>query len=489
MSNQPTNGDDGASDAQWEAMFRSMFGPDADEALRQMREQGLDPQALARSAGIGDDPRALSGILAQVQRMLAASGDNPVNSDVAHDVARQVAAAEGDPTVSGAQAAATRDALSVADLWLDAATDLPPAGGPRQAWSRSEWVEATLASWGDLAEPVAASVTDALTTVLADQMPQGDDLSIPGLPVGALGGALGDPSQMMRRMGSAVFGMQVGQAAGTLSREVFGATDVGLPLLDHAATVLLPTNVEAFTEGLDAPVDEVRMFLAVRECAHARLFTHVPWLRSHLLALVAEYARGITIDLGALEERVRDIDLSDTSALQNAMSGHIFRTDATDAQKATLLRLETTLALVEGWVDDVTATATLPHLPHAVPLREMLRRRRAAGGPAEQTFSSLVGLELRPRRSRDAAALWQRIAAEGGPDARDAVWGHPDLLPDTQDLDDPAGYRARQDATRAEEADLDAALAQILDGADSNGGERNRELGDSDGERPENSTE
>ncbi|WP_052366840.1 zinc-dependent metalloprotease [Paraoerskovia marina] len=475
MSSQPTGGDDGTSDSQWEAMFRSMFGADADEALRQMREQGLDPQALARSAGLGDDPRALNGILAQVQRMLAASGDDPVNSDVAHDVARQVAAAEGDPTVSGAQAAAVRDALSVADLWLDAATDMPPAGGPRQAWSRSEWVEATLSSWGDLAEPIAASVTDALATVLGDQMPSTDDLSLPGLPVGALNGSFGDPQQMMRRMGSAVFGMQVGQASGTLSREVFGATDVGLPLLDHAATVLLPTNVEAFAEGLDAPLDEVRMFLAVRECAHARLFTHVPWLRAHLLALVDEYARGITIDLGALEERVRDIDLSDTGALQNAMSGHIFRSDATDAQKATLLRLETTLALVEGWVDEVSATATLPHLPHAVPLREMLRRRRAAGGPAEQTFASLVGLELRPRRSRDAATLWQRITAEGGTDARDAVWGHPDLLPDTQDLDDPAGYRERQAATRAEEADLDAALAEILNGATS---------GDDDGGTP-----
>lgn len=214
MSSQPTGGDDGTSDSQWEAMFRSMFGADADEALRQMREQGLDPQALARSAGLGDDPRALNGILAQVQRMLAASGDDPVNSDVAHDVARQVAAAEGDPTVSGAQAAAVRDALSVADLWLDAATDMPPAGGPRQAWSRSEWVEATLSSWGDLAEPIAASVTDALATVLGDQMPSTDDLSLPGLPVGALNGSFGDPQQMMRRMGSAVFGMQVGQASG-----------------------------------------------------------------------------------------------------------------------------------------------------------------------------------------------------------------------------------------------------------------------------------
>jgi putative hydrolase len=137
-----------------------------------------------------------------------------------------------------------------------------------------------------------------------------------------------------------------------------------------------------------------------------------------------------------------------------------------------LARLETALALVEGWVDEVVATAALPHLPHGVALREMIRRRRAAGGPAEQTFATLVGLELRPRRSRDAAALWARIAREQGPAARDAVWDHPDLLPTAEDLDDPAGYAGRRAAAEGEHADLDRALAEILgdDGGDGGSG-------------------
>ncbi|ROS76868.1 zinc-dependent metalloprotease [Cellulomonas sp. PhB143] len=470
MSSQTPDDGTGPGEQQWEQFLRSMLGDDADEAMRQMRERGLDPQALARGAGVGDDPRALEAVLAQVQRVLASSGDSPVNTDVAHDVARQVAVTGGDPVVVASQAKAARDALSVAELWLDVVTDLPPAGGGAKAWSRSEWVEATLPAWGRLVAPVAASVSEALATVLGDQMGElgglDADASIPGLPPGALGGVLGqiDPASMMRRMGSAVFGMQTGQAAGTLSREVFGATDVGVPLLEEDVTVLVPNNVEAFAEGLDAPLEEVRLFLALREAAHARLFAHVPWLRAHLLGLVEEYARGITIDLETLEERVRSIDVSDTTALQDALSGNVFRGENTDEQKATLVRLETTLALVEGWVDEVTATAALPHLPHAVPLREMVRRRRAAGGPAEQVFSALVALRLRPRRSRDAAALWAHITAASGPAGRDAVWDHPDLLPGTVDLDDPAGYAQRGATARAEEADLDKALEAILAG-------------------------
>jgi len=474
MSNLP---DDPEGAEERERMLRSMlegfFGDRTDEVLAQMRAQGIDPAALAGMPGAGTpDPATMQHVLAQVQRLLSASGDGPVNTDVAHDIARQVAVAEGDPSLTGGQAKSATDALGVAELWLDAVTDLPPAGGRAHAWSRSEWVEATLPAWHRLVAPVATSVADALATVLRDQLPEelgdADALGMPGLaglPAGALGGGL-DPAQMMRRLGSAVFGMQVGQAAGTLSREVFGSTDVGVPLLSEPATVLLPTNVAAFADGLDAPLDEVRLFLALREAAHARLFTHVPWLAAHLHGLVEQYARGITIDLDVLEQQVRDIDPGDPEALRGALTGGVFGLQHTPEQEATLLRLETALALVEGWVTEVAATAALPHLPHTYPLREMIRRRRAAGGPAEHTFATLVGLELRPRRSRDATALFAHVLAEGGPQARDAVWDHPDLLPGTADLDDPAGYFARRAAQADEQSDVDAALAQIFDAAE-----------------------
>jgi putative hydrolase len=76
-------------------------------------------------------------------------------------------------------------------------------------------------------------------------------------------------------------------------------------------------------------------------------------------------------------------------------------------------------------------------------LREAMRRRRAGGGPAEQTFATLVGLELRPRRLRDAAALWWSVTEKRGISGRDAVWSHPDLLPTADDLDDPLGFGDR----------------------------------------------
>src|SRR6185312_9519281 len=96
-----------------------------------------------------------------------------------------------------------------------------------------------------------------------------------------------------------------------------------------------------------------------------------------------------------------------------------------------------------GWVDTVVAEAVGNRLPGAGALRETMRRRRAAGGPAEQTFATLIGLQLRPRRLRAAADLWAALAESRGTDGRDALWADPGLLPSGSDLDDPQGFIQR----------------------------------------------
>lgn len=464
----------------WEEMLRSFFGPSADEVIAEMKRRGIDPQSFT-APGMPTDPAALGPLMDQVRAMLQNTDGSAVNANVAHDVARQGAVAQGDPSLVPLQERNVLQALSVAELWLDAATDFPPSGGKAQALTRSQWVEATLPQWEELAQPVAASVSAALGEILKNSMPpgfdgpNGDEVSfevsgLPGLPTqfsGILGGKDGfDPATLMANIGAAVFGMQIGTAAGNLSREVFGTTDLGFPLAKGRITALVPTNVEEFSKDLGVEHSEVLQFLALREVAHARLFAHVPWLESHLNALIASYARGITIDMDALEGSISQIDPTDTEAMQEALSGGVFSIQSTEEQKQTLDRLETALALIEGWVDEVVASAAIAHLPSSVALREMIRRRRAAGGPAEQTFSALVGLELRPRRSREAATLWATITAKEGPQGRDGVWQHPDLLPTAQDLDDPSGFFSRRDTPSAEMSDLDAALALIFESAD-----------------------
>jgi hypothetical protein len=95
-------------------------------------------------------------------------------------------------------------------------------------------------------------------------------------------------------------------------------------------------------------------------------------------------------------------------------------------------------------VDTVVAEAAKDRLPGHSALAETMRRRRASGGPAEQTFATLVGLQLRPRRLRDAATLWAAMGQRHGGAERDRLWSHPDLLPTSDDLDEPLDFVARQ---------------------------------------------
>ncbi|MCO6009397.1 zinc-dependent metalloprotease [Actinoallomurus purpureus] len=391
-----------------------------------------------------------AAMLHQFADMLSgqSASTGPLNWDLAKDVARHAVVERGDPSVVDAERRAVVEALRLADLWLDEATTLPAGIRTPQAWSRSEWIENTLPVWSKVCDPIAARMVDSMGDAMPEEMK-----AVAGPLVG-----------MMRQMSGAMVGGQAGQALGGLALEVVGSADVGLPLAPEGVGALLPAGVAAFGEGLEVDADEVRVYLALREAAHQRLFGHVPWLRAHLLGAVEDYARGITVDLSKIEEAIAGADLTNPEALQEALGGELALTpEETPQQKAALVRLETALALVEGWVDIVVSAAADGRLPSAGKLGEAVRRRRATGGPAERTFATLVGLELRPRRLREAAALWAALGEARGNDGRDAVWAHPDLLPTADDLENPQAF------VEGKGADID--MSQFTDQEDDGSGD------------------
>jgi putative hydrolase len=398
------------------------------------------------SGGLPDDLAGKVPLFAELQKLLSWSG-GPVNWDLARQVAiSQVA--EGHSPVSADELRAVQDAVRLADLWLDDATELPSGVHSTQAWSRVEWIERTLPVWSTLCDPVAAHVVEAMANGLPEE----------------LRAQAGPMAPIMAQMGGMMFGSQVGQALGALGTEILSSTDIGLPLGPSGVAALVPANIAAFGAGVTRPIDEVRLYLALREAAHQRLFAQVPWLRQRLIDSVDAYARGITIDTSAIQEAVSQIDPTNPESVQSMLSGGMFQPQETEPQKMALRRLETLLALVEGWVDTVVADVAGSHLGGASALSEASRRRRANGGPAEQTFATLVGLELRPRKLREAAALWLQAGEMLGHPARDALWAHPDLLPDSDDLDDAGAFLARV-AGGAGATATDDAIAELLDSA------------------------
>ncbi len=421
-----------------------------------------DPNAGSGSGGAGDpfgfggsefDMSQLGQIFTRLGEMFSGAGgamaggksSGPVN----YDLARQLASSQIGfvAPVPDATSAAVRDAVHLADTGLDGATALPAGTTAAVAWTPNEWIDKTLDTWKRLCDPVA----EQISTVWASALPE---------EARSMAGPL---LSMMAQMGGMAFGSQLGQALGKLSREVLTSTDIGLPLGPKGIAALMPDAIESLTEGLEQSRSEVMTFLAAREAAHHRLFSHVPWLSSQLLNTVEAFARGMKIDMSGIEELAQGFNpasLADPSQLEQLLNQGIFEPKATPEQTAALARLETLLALIEGWVETVVADALGDRLPGTSALSEMLRRRRATGGPAEQTFATLVGLELRPRKLREAAMLWLRLTQAVGADARDAVWQHPDLLPTAEDLDEPAGFIDRM--IGGDTSGMDSAIAEAI---------------------------
>lgn len=413
------------------------------------RERASGPWDMGSGFNMAD----LGQVFTQLGQMFSGAGNftnagtssGPVNYDLARQVAaHSIGAVE---PVTASTSTAVNDAVRLAETWLDGATALPAGSTTAAAWTPVDWVQQTMSTWQRLCDPMAKQVSSVWAAALPEEAK-------------SMAGPL---MAVMSQMGGLAFGSQLGQALGRLSGEVLTSTDIGLPLGPRGLAALLPAAIEAFSAGLEQPRSEILTFLAAREAAHHRLFSHVPWLNNQLLNAVEAYARGMKIDIRGIEELAQSFDpstMADPSAMAELLNQGVFEPKSTPEQLAALERLETLLALVEGWVRTVVTDALGDRIPGTAALSETLRRRRATGGPAEQTFATLVGLELRPRKLREAAVLWERLTAAAGIDARDAVWQHPDLLPEAADLDDPAAFIDR--IIGGDTSGIDSAIDQAI---------------------------
>ncbi|ACV77991.1 hypothetical protein Namu_1596 [Nakamurella multipartita DSM 44233] len=397
----------------------------------------------------GFDLGQLGSMLSQLGQMMSqANASGASTGPVNYDLARRLATSQlpASHPASAVDVNKVVEAIKLAEVWLDGATALPAGARTATAWTPRQWVDATMPAWEKLCSPIAEQVSRAW---------------VDGLPEQAKAQA-GPLLAMMGSMGGMAFGSQLGQGLAQLATEVLTSTDVGIPLGPEGTAALLPRSISEFGAGLNLPEDQVRLYLAVREAAHHRLYAGTPWLRDRVVALINDYARAISVDFSAVEQLASNIDPSDPASIEAALGQGMFEPTITPGQQAAMAELETLLALVEGWVDTVVADAVGERLPGANALRETLRRRRATGGPAEQTFATLIGLELRPRRLRAAAELWQAVGESRGTDGRDALWADPGLLPSGTDLDDPKGFVERDKQFTELLAGLDDIETQLL---------------------------
>ena len=430
--------------------------PDPDDLRRiweEMMKQGFDPEALAKAGGFDGTPESLKKLFENIQGAFLipnppADGSG-VNWEAAATEAKDLAKV-GALLPNEKSKQRLNDAFAMAQLWLSEVTQISDPATEAKLLSRVLWVEDALPLFKLLAEPVADRMNRSLGEAIQTQLPE------------EVSEALKGAGDIMRSAGAMMFAMQLGQALGQLSKEAITGTEIGLPIYVEQRPAFVLQNLNEFVKTLELgnEQDQAYIYMALRELAHIKLFKHSKWLREKIVAQIREYAAGISFDTSAMEEISEDFDPQNPTAFQQALESGAFLAERSESQLAALESIETNLALIEGWVDAVTSEAA-KRLPKNEAIREAVRRRRATGGPAEQTFQSLVGLELRPKRLREASNLWKMLGEAVGAEKRDALWDHPDFLPTAQDIDNPEKFVAKIKLSGPTDA-MDQALRDLL---------------------------
>jgi len=389
--------------------------PNFNELFAQLSNFGLNPQTLFAAANSAGSVGPL------------------ISPEILRDVARKFVSGHGDLPVGSQDISDSQVALDIANTWLNDATNFPALSRSNlPAWSRRDWLDSSVTNWAKMIEPLADGMATALTNVLK-QTP---------IAEGEGGPELAAIAPIMRAFMGSLIASQLGTSVGQLAVSITGANDVAIPLFAQSEARLIPQNISAWSQGLDIPVDEVRIFLAIREAAASRLFSHTPWLSKYIQDAITAYGAGIKIDIDSIQEQAEraletgELDINNPESISVAINAGLFKPEQSPSQDAALAKLEMALALIEGWIDYVATKAVGDRLPSYSALSETLRRRRATKSPTQQLFATLLGLEVSPRKARECAQFWFEVESEIGLADRDQRWEDPALLPRAEDLGD-----------------------------------------------------
>ena len=392
--------------------------------------------------GSSDPDNPMGGLLGDLMKVI---GSGPGAGDNWFEAARTLAfgvATDGgqdempDPLVR----IAFEDLARVAELHVAAATGITPTSGPTgvsfEAVGPGQWSFRVLEAY----RPVLKSMVEAQQQGAA-AVPSSTDLSSLDLEEGAgFGNLLG---QFAMTLGPVFLGMQFGSAAGHLARRAFGQYALPLPWPESSTLLLVPGNVARFADDWSLPLQEVQLWVCLRELTMHAVLTR-PGVRNSLTTLLGDAAAHAAAAQRNIVERLGDslgeqVSLEDALGDPEALLADLISPEQRNVSSA--LTAQTTA--LGAYVDHVTGTIaeTLTSSPGA--LREAWYRYRIEEGKGEQAFAGLFGLNVGQEEVDRGRAFVNGVIERAGDDALTHLLGDELELPTPPEVDAPGLWLAR----------------------------------------------
>lgn len=251
---------------------------------------------------------------------------------------------------------------------------------------------------------------------------------------------------LLRMMSPMTVAMTAGMMAGHLATKAFGNSDLGVPM---GRVLIVPANITDFASEWSLDVDDVTLWVAIREHAMHSMLA-VPHVRAALDGLLLRYVEGFQRSDRAFEEMLEiDPDMMSEPSQLGSQLQRIFGNpelllgvSRDDSQNDIVQRLETLLSVVNAYIDDVVAQAGSRLIGGFGALSEAVRRRQLTQGAdfADRLLGVRLSAEARERGEGFIVGVIERSGRDGL-----ARLFEPGSLPTPNELAAPGLWLARLD--------------------------------------------
>lgn len=374
------------------------------------------------SQPFGDIP-----LFRELQRILA-SGEGPINFEIARQIAGTLATQAPDPTPPAEATRELSEAVREAEVLLSGYTRLAPDEPLRtKTMGRATWVLAVLGGWKWLLEDLGRRFADGLSGI----GPASDE---PGNPM----------SQVMGQIAPLMLGIQTGTVIGNLANDALTRHDPPIPLDDDGAVFFVTPNIARVADEYDFDLPTFHRWLAANEAARHLIVTSTPWVARYHRSLLAALVDAIEIDAGDLEQRLMDLQQGGPEALQSGAALHqMIPIAATERHRRALATLRSFLAVFEGYARHAASEVKTSLLGDVSRIEEGMARHSAASSEGKAMLASVLGVERDRALEGAGLTFCAAVVKLHGIAALNQVWAAPDNLPTLDEIKDPFAWMER----------------------------------------------
>lgn len=244
-----------------------------------------------------------------------------------------------------------------------------------------------------------------------------------------------EPPALVRGIGERATAVELGAVLAWLSGKVLGQYDVfGEP----AQLLLVAPTIVQVERSLGVIPEDFRLWVCLHEETHRVQFGAVPWLRDHLISLIAEFAQVSDFSLGdLLRALARAVD-----ALRRP-DGSVVEAVQTPEQRIVFARITAFMSLLEGHADVIMDAVGPQVVPSVAFIRERFTKRREQPSAADALARRALGLDAKLRQYSDGALFVRAVVEARGIAGFNAVWAGPHQLPSLAEIHDPTRWLDR----------------------------------------------